>query len=131
MILTPEDLSGHYDYIPDIESMKIPDETRMIEQKRQLLEIAATPVIQQLLAGEKQRVKIKELLEDLFEQMGTKDADKYFERLEESEFAGAGGLQAGPADVGPGGQPGMAGGFETMAGGEGAGGIPGPPGVQG
>ncbi len=80
LILEPDDLSGTYDYIPDIESMVIPDKAQTVALKRQLFELSQNPVVQQSLVLDGFRVKTKELLEDLMEEAGVKDADKYFEK---------------------------------------------------
>ena len=83
LIVEPEDLSGNYDYIPDIESMRIPDEAQMINAKKNMVEIALNPQVFQQLAQEGYKLKSKEVLEDYFEQLGMKDADKYFEKIQQ------------------------------------------------
>ena len=43
--------------------------------------LTANPLVLQLLAGEGYRPKIKELLSQSFEDLGLKDADRFFEKL--------------------------------------------------
>ena len=98
LILTPEDLSGNYDFIPDVESMELPTDQQEGIMKRQLLELARDPNTITLLAQEGTKIKMKELLEDSFEDAGLKDAEKYFEKVEEEyeiNQTGGTGPQAG------------------------------------
>lgn len=133
MILEPDDLEGTYDYIPDVESMKLPDSEQLIAAKKQMVELALNPATSQLMMtpdGSGYRIKVKEVLEDFFEQLGMKDADKYFEKLQPMQPtmmggtvdaqgnpipAGAGGAQAGGVGLGNGGAPGVQGGFPPLA----------------
>ena len=112
MIVEPDDLSGEYDYIPDIESMQLPDNNQLIAANSRMIELSLNPVTQQTLMQEGYKLKMKDLLEDTFELLGKKDADKYFEKLQQDPMmggingqqiggvpvnqAGAGAPQAGP-----------------------------------
>lgn len=82
LILEPQDLSGNYDYIADIETMSIPNRIEQAALKKQLFELSQTPAVMQSLAAEGYKIKTKELLEDTMEELGVKDADKYFEKME-------------------------------------------------
>lgn len=90
LLVEPGDLSGSYDFIPDIESMALPNEAEILGIKKQMLEMALNPATSQLLAVDGYKFKFKELFEDFAEQTGVKDADKYFEKLPEQ-----GGMNAG------------------------------------
>jgi len=81
LYLEKKDLSGMYDYIPDLESMMTPNQGQLLQAKQQMVQLALNPTTSQQLAGDGYKLNTKELLEDLFEQMGSKDADKYFEKL--------------------------------------------------
>lgn len=126
LYIEPEDLAGHYDYIPDIESMQIPDDTQVLAAKKQMIELAQNPATQQTLMQEGFKLKLRELMEDFFEQIGLKDADKYFEQAgpEQGQPATPGQpLPGGEAAVGgmpQGGgtlpQPGMEGGSQAVPG---------------
>jgi hypothetical protein len=122
LYIEPEDLTGNYDYIPDIESMALPTDQATALMKKQLLEMVKDQYIAQKLVSEGYNIKIKELLEDMLEDTGLKDADKYFERQTEEQMMGGGEQvgqqtnQVGGTGVGAG-QPGMGnGGIQGMAG---------------
>lgn len=123
LLLEPEDLTGSYDYIPDIETMAIPDETQIIALKGQLLEMAKDPNIAGQLAREGYQLKVKEVLEDFLEGAGMKDADKYFEQIkggvnvpEQAGTPGAQGMPMGQANVPAGG---VGAGAQAIPGGQG------------
>lgn len=85
LILEPEDLDGLYDYVPDVESMQLPDTEQLVSAGKQLIEIALNPATTQLLMQEGFQIKTKEILEDYFERLGVKDADKYFEKVQQGQ----------------------------------------------
>lgn len=85
LLLEPDDLSGTYDYIPDMESMEQPNQAQLLAIKKQLLDTSLAPATQQALMQEGYKVKTKELMEDFFEQAGMKDAERYFEKLPNSQ----------------------------------------------
>jgi len=110
LLLEPEDLTGSYDYIPDIETMAVPDEAQVVALKNQLIEISKDATIAGLLAQGGYQLKMKEVLEDFFETAGMKDADKYFERIKggvnvtnQAGAPGAQGVPMGQANVPAGG----------------------------
>jgi hypothetical protein len=121
LIIEPDDMNGLYDYIPDIESMALPNDAQIAAQKRQLLELATNPSVQQILQSEGTKIKYKELLIDLFEQLGVRDAEKYFEKarqpkpIGQAQQARAGSVQPGMPNSGNEPNQGMAGGNPTMA----------------
>lgn len=88
LVLEPEDLSGEYDYIPDVESMSLPSDQTTIAAQRQMVEQASLPVHQQALASEGYKIKLKELEEDFYIKLGMKDADKYYEKIKEPQAQG-------------------------------------------
>ena len=104
MIVEEEDMSGLYDYIPDIQSMSLPDDSALISAKKDMLAMAMNPQNQQALMQEGYKIKLKELEEDLFEQVGMKDADKYFEKISNQPMQG-GGLNGQAQQVGGVGAP--------------------------
>lgn len=114
LILEPDDLSGEYDYIPDVESMSLPSDESTIAAQRSMVEAAASPEHAQALAMEGYKIKLKELEEDYYEKLGMKDADKYYEKLPQAPAQPGmpqGGLNAvnPAAGVSPEGQPGVQG----------------------
>jgi len=127
LIIEPDDLAGNYDYIPDVQSMQIPDDAQMIAAGRQLIELTTKPEMVQLLLQDGYRIKTKEMFEDYFERLGYKDADKYFERIQEgggllgqeqtgqqAVAAGAGGVQGGVAGAVPNQQQGIPAGVQAV-----------------
>ena len=112
LILEPDDIGGNYDYIPDVESMAVPDDAQLIAAAKQMIDLNTMPEMIQSLAQEGYRFKFKEAQEDFFEKLGTKDADKYFTKLEaQNETLGPGQdpTQAGGINQGAIGAPGMGG----------------------
>ena len=126
LILEKDDLSGEYDYIPDIESMSLPNDNQLQSLRQQLVVITQNPTTLQLLAQDGYKIKTKEMLEDLFEQGGLKDADKYFEKLQEGgmlnggQTLGAGGAGTGAvsAPIGVGAGTGVQGSPAALSGGQ-------------
>jgi hypothetical protein len=125
LVLEKDDFSGSYDYIADVESMELPNKKDEMNAKRLTLEIAKDPVVAQLMAAEGKRMKFSQLMEDWLEELGFKDADKYFEKLELAPQGGMGygaeqGTGVGPATgaqpQGNGVQPGMEGGHVPQVG---------------
>lgn len=111
VILEPEDVSGNYDYIPDMGSMSNP-EPAVVNALTQLVIAAKDPAAIQARLMDGQRLKLPEAEKDLFELLGVKDAEKYYERQE---------LPLGGESLG--------GGEETALGGSPANGFGQPPGV--
>jgi hypothetical protein len=108
LVITPEDISGNYDYIADVKSMELPNDEKMLATKKQMIEFAKDPATVQLLAQEGAKLNLQELMVDFFEELGTKDASKYFGRIDETNQAGGAAAQ--------GGQPGQGNGIEQGVG---------------
>lgn len=126
LIITPEDLAGTYDYIPDTESMQIPNDEQLNEERQQAMALALNPAMTQALGQEGFSIKTKELFEDILENAGLKDAEKYFEKGGVNAQAlqagavtpGAGGPQPGPEAGGTFQEQGLAGGAQAVVGGQ-------------
>lgn len=82
---TPDDFEGTYDYIADVKSMASGAEQDLILGRQNavnmLLSAPTSPFVIQLLNAEGFRPKVKELLESNFEDLGLKDASRFFEKL--------------------------------------------------
>lgn len=89
MIIELEDVSGNYDYIPDVRSMSNP-EPAVVQGLMQLTQTAKDPAAIQARMMDGQRLKLPELEKDLFGMLGLKDADKYYERIGNEQFVGSG-----------------------------------------
>lgn len=117
MIIEPDDVAGNYDYIPDARSMSNP-EPAMVSALTQMMLLAKDPAAIQIRASEGQKLKLAELEKDLFELLGLKNADKYYERSQDVlDQTGAGATAPGQAPLGPNGAGGVQPGSKTLAGG--------------
>lgn len=94
--MTPEDVSGNYDYIADVASMAsgASEEQRMGTER--ILTTVLNPAVQQMMQMQGVTIKIKDLLINSFEQNGTKDAERFFEEVQQPVPT------AGPNVPGPG-----------------------------
>jgi len=112
LFVEPSDLSGTYDYIPDVASMTDTANEKATQTKLEALTLIQQPGVQQMLAQEQKKVKVFELLTDYLEDIGFKNADQYFEQMEGGLLNGInGGGEGGPQAVAPGMGNGGAGGF--------------------
>lgn len=80
--ITPDDVAGDYDYIADTDTMTPPNNEQLTAAKREAIALAVNPQASQALMAEGKRIKLSELMEDYFEQLGFKDASKYFENAQ-------------------------------------------------
>jgi len=108
--ITPEDLDGSYDYVPDVVSMAVGANEEMRQGQRMIMETALNPAVQQMLLQEGVKIKVKDILISNFENNGEKDASRFFETIEPSGPSGPNAQGAGlPAGIPtPGTIPGMA-----------------------
>lgn len=84
--VVPEDLEGTYDYIPDVRSMSIGSDRELMQARMQAIQSFTTnPVVLQLLAEEGYKPKVKELLRTSFEDTGLRDADRFFEKINDAQ----------------------------------------------
>lgn len=129
LIIEPDDLGGNYDYIPDVESMALPDSNQLIAAAKQMIDLNTKPETIQILAQQGYQFDLKEAMEDFFERLGTKDADKYFKKIEGQNEAiqpGQANPQAGYGNQGALGAPRMDGLPQASAPGQAQGVIPRP-----
>lgn len=89
MIIEPKDLKGTFDYIPDVESMSIQREEDA-KMKLQMLSMISNPAMVAQMAQEGVKPKLHDLLVEAFEDVGFKDADRFFETV-------GGGISGGQA----------------------------------
>lgn len=104
-----DDFEGTYDYIADVRSMRMGADQELVRGRQNMIGTLVTGAssqnVLQLLAQEGFRPKVKELLSQSFEDLGMKDADRFFEKLEPAIPNGNQiGQTAGQA-TGPTGQP--------------------------
>lgn len=134
LYVTPEDLEGVYDYIPDVKSMAAGAGVMQQRAREKALEVALNPQVLQMLAQQGETMKIKELLVNSFEDAGYRDAESLFQPLQPQTSPGvipggstppqAGGLPAGAGPVG--GVPDLSASLPGLAS---PGGLPGPQGL--
>lgn len=96
LIIEPQDLSGTYDYVPDVGSMADSSNEEETQAKLLAIQQLQQPAILQLLAQEQKKPKISELLIDYYEDIGFKNADQYFENVEPNMLGGGNGVQIDP-----------------------------------
>ena len=118
ILIEASDIAGNYDYIPDVKSMANP-EPAVVNALTQMMLIAKDPASVQARAMDGKRIKLSEVEKDLFELLGLKNADKYYESAEQIrlEQPGAGATAGGQTPPEPNLAGGMAQGPEAMAGG--------------
>lgn len=96
LYITPEDLEGTFDYIPDVKSMAVGSDAEMIASRQEMIELITTrPSVIQLLQAEGWRPKIKDMLVSSFEDKGYRDAEKLFEKLQTTPSPEGNGQMAG------------------------------------
>jgi len=104
LVIEPEDLKGNYDFIADVESMALSaGEQQMQGRKAAFNMLLSNPLVVEFLAKEKVRPKFKDLFVAWLEDVGMKDAEKFFENIPPEEMLGPPGM--GQPGMG---QPGMA-----------------------
>lgn len=77
--ILPYDMEGHYDFIPDMQSMEASASEQLMMARSQAIAQITNPNLLQLLQLEGQRPKIKDLLIADLEDKGLKDAERFFE----------------------------------------------------
>lgn len=83
IVMTPEDVQGTFDYIADVASMATGADQDMREGQEKMLGMVLNPTVLSLLQSEGVKIKLKELLINNFENNGAKDANRFFETIEQ------------------------------------------------
>lgn len=82
VIIVPEDLSGTYDYIPDVKSMAAGSNQEMIQSRQTAINtLTSNPIVLQMLQQQGYSPNIREMFIDQFEDTGLRDAQRYFEEV--------------------------------------------------
>lgn len=106
LYITPEDMQGVYDYVPDVKSMAIGSNEQMQRGRLKSFELVTSPTVQQGLAAEGTKLKMSEFIATLMEDQGINDAQGYFEKIEQARSAtpetGAGDYGIGQPPIVPG-----------------------------
>lgn len=91
LYVTPDDMEGSYDYIPDVKSMAAGAGRDLQEGRKQAFQLVLNDKVAQGLATEGQRLKMTELVTTILEDAGIRDAESLFEPVQAgSGFAGGG-----------------------------------------
>jgi hypothetical protein len=98
--MVPEDLDGVYDYVPDVKSMSVGADIEYTKGMENMLMTLMNPSISQMLAQEGVKINIQDLLVTMFNNLGSKDAEKYFSTVEQPTIPTQG--VAGGGQVTPG-----------------------------
>lgn len=102
LYVTPEDMEGLYDYVPDVKSMAVGAGMQQQQAVQNVMNIALNPEVSQLLQQQGDLIKIKDVLIQAFEQAGYKDAESLFTTID--QLQGQNGQPGIPQQ--PNGQPG-------------------------
>ena len=83
--IVPEDLNGNYDYIADVKSMAIGAGEELARARAKAMDRFVDPTVNQMLLSEGFRPKIKEMLSADLESTGLRDAERFFEAIENEQ----------------------------------------------
>lgn len=86
LYITPEDMEGEYDYIPDVASMGTNYTQRMTDARNKALDLTINPTVIQLLNQQGEQIKIKELLIDVLQDAGMRDAEGIFTAVQKVDY---------------------------------------------
>lgn len=95
LYMTPDDMVGMYDYVPDVKSMAAGAGIMMQNARKEALQ--SVKEFREDLMAEGQRLKVSELLTNVLEDAGYKDAESLFESIEAGQAALGGGQLLGGA----------------------------------
>lgn len=79
--VTPQDLEGSYDYIPDVKAMESGAGEAMSFARNQLINLVQSPTMINALQMEGVQPKFKDLLVASFEEEGLVDAQRFFKEI--------------------------------------------------
>ena len=77
--LVPEDMNGTFNYVPDVKSMSSGADSDYQQARKQATDLLFNnPAVMQLLQQEGKRPNASEILTEIFEDSGTRDASRFF-----------------------------------------------------
>ena len=82
LTIVPEDMTGYYDYIPSVKSMAQDQDAALLQARQMMFSQVTSPVVQQMLMQEGWKVSVKDMIVNSYEDMGAKDADRFFSKIE-------------------------------------------------
>lgn len=90
LYVTPTDVDGMFDYIPDITSMAAGAGEDQTQGRQRLIELAlANGQVLQLMQTQGIEPDVQEIIVDTLEDMGLRDADRYFREIQGNNQAAA------------------------------------------
>lgn len=88
VVLTPDDLEGTYDYVPDVKSMAAGANQEMIQARQTAINtLTSNQVVISMLQSQGYQPNIREMFIDQFEDTGLRDAQRYFEEVQQTSQA--------------------------------------------
>ena len=93
-----DDITGNYDYIPDVKSMAVGTSEQLSIGRNQLFQTLVSPNVNAQLQAEGDKIKLKELIIAIAEDNGVRNAGKFFESVQTGvgQAGMGGGLPAVP-----------------------------------
>jgi len=82
--VVPEDLNGTYDYVPDIKSMSVGADIEYTQGLMQMFQMMVNQNIVGMLAQDGVKINMQDLLTNLFNQLGQKNAEQYFSPINQT-----------------------------------------------
>jgi len=79
--MTEDDMEGTYDYIPSIKSMAVNENDKQIQGRTKALELILNPSIAQQLQAQNKKINIADLLVEVLEDAGIKNAERIIEDM--------------------------------------------------
>jgi hypothetical protein len=106
--LVPDDLSGMYDYIPDVKSMSMGAYQEQLQSLNKTFEMLTNPQVLTMLQSEGVTPNVKDLIGSILEASGLRDTERYFKEAQASPGIQPNmaqpGLSGAPAAIPPGGE---------------------------
>ena len=101
--IVPEDLEGDYDYIADVKSMSAGALKEAMDGRQKALTLIQDPTIQGMLQADGVKIDVKELLVEIFEDVGMNDAERFFTKQDQMQVDPATGqpMQGGEQPMTP------------------------------
>lgn len=92
LYVTPDDMDGVYDYVPDVKSMAAGAGVMMQQARDKFMERVLNPIVMQNLQSQGEMIKMKELLVTDAENAGYRDAESLFQPVQAPTLPGGAGV---------------------------------------
>lgn len=81
LYITPGDLEGEYDYIPDIQALSSSATNDNIQARQQAFSLMTNPVVVKSLLDQGYQPDMKEIISGLLDDLNLKNGEKYFKQI--------------------------------------------------